>query len=189
MRARLLSLIASALLAACSGAPAPETLDATETPTEVEPVEMAPPPLSTMVQLDLEQLQGTWKTVGALKAIKQITGNRETVTYLNGRNRVVAQHTADFELLRGLDDTVRVIAWSNLRMIQGAAPPESSGAYVYNCDGNQLVEFRGALGALSPKGFTDAVVWKRTREAVPATTSVTRAPVSTGSKLDQPVKR
>ena len=184
MRAPLLCLPFAFALLACSGAPPPETIDTTESPTEPSEMapEVAPPLISSTVQLDLDQLQGTWKTVGALKAVKVISGNRETVTYYNRKNRVVSRHTADFELLRGLDETIRVIAWSNLKMSSGTPPPETSGAYVYNCDGNRLVEFRGALGSLTPRAFTDAVVWKRSG-AAPAYVEPGR------SKLSQPVAR
>lgn len=171
MPARRLALPFALLLTACSGAaPPPETLETSETPTTAAETPPAVPVaevdlVPTTIQLDLDQLQGTWRTVGRLKAVKNIRGNRETVTYYDRREQIVAQHTADFALLRGLDDTVRVIAWSNLRVLKGTPPPETSGAYVYNCDGKRLVEFRGALGVLAPRGFTDAVVWKRSGQA------------------------
>ncbi len=170
-RHSLISAIALLALG-CSGAPPPKTIDQAETPAAPAP-EAAPPAMPSLSQYDLDQLQGTWEAKN-VRAVKEIVGQRETVTYYDSKGRVRSRHTAHLELLRGLDDTVRVIAWSDLRTLVGTSPPESSGAYVYNCDGDRLVEYGGSLGELSPRSSAYAVVWKRGTGAAPR--GVTPAP-------------
>lgn len=112
-------------------------------------------------QTDLALLQGTWQAEGGLGATKVIAGNRETVIYRRKNGAIIGRFMADIEVQRGLDDTVRLMAWRNLRAIEGKAPPETSGAYVYNTDGARLVEFRGAYGTLTERHFADAIVWRK----------------------------
>jgi hypothetical protein len=110
---------------------------------------------------DLALLQGTWRAEGGLGATKVINGNREMVTYQRKNGAIIGRFVADFEVQRGLDDAVRLLVWRNLQAVDGKAPPETSGAYVFNTDGQRLVEYRGAYGNLTARNLADAIVWTK----------------------------
>src|SRR5687768_12150649 len=98
IRGATLAVVVVALATGCSTAPASRSQDDTS----------ATP--ATSLEQDLDQLQGRWERKlpgedlnarrGAARAVKEIKGNRETVTYYDDAGKPVRITTADFKLER-----------------------------------------------------------------------------------------
>ena len=123
---------------------------------------------------DLKALQGRWERPltgdddaheGAARVVKEIKGNRETVTYFDDAGKPVHVTTADFKLQAA--GPVNVYTFSNLKVTQGqdkgANPSDQPLSYIYRVDGDLYYEAHGLL-TNSPAGSTPSVVrWERTK--------------------------
>lgn len=124
-------------------------------------------------QQDLKALQGRWERTlagdeldghkGAAKAIKEIAGNKESVSYLNDAGEAVYASTADFKLETA--GRVKLYTFSNFKVTkgksQGGDPPKGAVSYIYRVEGDLYHEAHGLL-IDSPAGSKPIVVtWKR----------------------------
>lgn len=120
----------------------------------------------SQAELDLQQIQGRWVFKrGNREVVKIIDGDRENVTYAH-KGRMMSVHVAQISVSRS-QTGARVLKWSDLRSVAGRKPQEgaeTSGEYMYNCDGDRLVEFQGVVGEL---GAPDALIWRRDTTANP----------------------
>lgn len=115
-------------------------------------------------------LQGRWergKYAGmpapdAARAVKEIKGNRETVTYYDAGGKVLAVTEAEFKVQAF--GPVRVYTFEDLRFVEGPRKGKSERkavSYAYRLDGDSLHEAHGLL-ANSPAGAVPSVVtWTR----------------------------
>ncbi len=124
---------------------------------------------------DMKALQGRWerklvaKNVDShcgARAVKEISGNRETVTYLNDAGEPVYATTADFKLRT--EGPVTIYTYSNLKVTQGKGagtePPKGNVSYIYRVEGDQYYEAHGLL-TISPAGAKPRIVeWRRVKE-------------------------
>ena len=121
---------------------------------------------------DLAQLQGKWErgkypggpAPDAVRVVKEINGNRETVTYYDPSGNVLAATTAEFKVQAY--GPVRVYTFDALRFTDGPRTGQSERqavSYIYRVDGDALHEAHGLL-ANSPAGSAPAVVtWTRSK--------------------------
>jgi hypothetical protein len=88
---------------------------------------------------------------GIVKAVKEIKGNKELVTYYDKNGKLVYSNTADIKLIKS--GPVRVFQWSNGRIVDGIGkgqkypvverPEETS--YIYRVDKSGFYELWGFL--------------------------------------------
>lgn len=125
---------------------------------------------------DRKRLEGRWERTltdadtdnapGAAKAVKEVAGNRETVTYLDAKGEPVYATTADFTL--ELSGRVKLYTYSNLKVTKGkdargGNAPTGAVSYIYRVDGDLYHEAHGLL-VDSPEGSKPVVVmWKRAK--------------------------
>jgi hypothetical protein len=122
---------------------------------------------------DSSQLQGRWERSitgdsnvrGAAKAVKEIVGDKETVTYLNSGGDAVYATTASFKLEN--TGRVKLYTFSNFKVTkgaeQGADKPKSAVSYIYRIEGDAYHEAHGLLTD-SPSGSKPGIVtWKRAK--------------------------
>ena len=127
------------------------------------------------VEQDLEALQGRWERKlvgedrdarhGAAKAVKEVKGNVETVTYFDDAGKPVHATTADFKL--ELSGRVKLYTFSNLKVTVGEDKGgDGSGkplSYIYRVEGDRYYEGHGML-VDSPAGSTPSVFfWNRAK--------------------------
>jgi Tol biopolymer transport system component len=124
---------------------------------------------------DLAALQGTWTTElrddkgNTLVAVKQIEGNKEVYTLLNGQE-VVLRREVEFRLSR-LDNKVRVFTVTAVKGPDGADQRTLSGAgrsYLYKVEGDSFFEVEGLLVEGNLVAETYLVRWQR-KPAEPVT--------------------
>jgi hypothetical protein len=122
---------------------------------------------------DHKALQGKWERKltsgdadahGGSRAVKEISGARERVTYYNDAGEPVHVTTADFSLEdRGL---VRTYTYTDFKVEKGKPEqdaPKGPVSYIYRVDGDLYHEAHGLL-TTSPQGSKPVVVtWKRTK--------------------------
>jgi hypothetical protein len=126
---------------------------------------------------DHKLLQGRWErqmagslsaseTHNAAKAIKEIAGDKEKVTYQDKTGAVVYETVADFKL--ETSGRVKLYTFSNLKVAQGKSeesdhPQKDAISYIYRVEGDQYWEAHGLLTD-SPAGSKPTViVWKRVK--------------------------
>ena len=124
---------------------------------------------------DLKALQGRWERdlvgseldahKGAAKAVKEIKGNQEAVTYVNDAGEAVYATTAEFKLEHS--GRVTLYTYWNLQVTkgkqEGGGPPTVPVSYIYRVDGDLYHEAHGLL-IDSPKGAKPVVItWKRAK--------------------------
>ena len=121
---------------------------------------------------DHQSLQGNWERPltsgdpdahGASRAVKEISGKKERVTYFNDAGEGVYVTTADFKV----EDRppVKLYTYTNFKVEKGKSAggdaPKGSVAYIYRVDGDLYHEAHGLLDT-SPAGSKPVVVtWKR----------------------------
>lgn len=117
---------------------------------------------------DLVALQGKWESrdkhilaPAAVRAVKQIEGSKEVVTYFGSKDEILRVHAVDFKLERG--GRVRVFTWSHMEVLDGSGKGEKlegPSSYIYKVHGDQLIEVGGLLIGQEtwPARF---VTWKR----------------------------
>jgi hypothetical protein len=123
---------------------------------------------------DLKALQGRWERPllgdddahGAARVVKEVKGNRETVTYYDDAGKAVRATTADFKL--EASGRVKLYTFSNLKVTQGEDTGDDGAAgrslsYLYRVEGDLYFEAHGLLTD-SPAGSTPSVVrWERAK--------------------------
>jgi hypothetical protein len=121
---------------------------------------------------DVKTLQGRWQRKlvpkdvdahGGSRAVKAISGDRETVTYFDESGQSVYATTADFKLEQA--GPVKIYTYSNLKVTQakegGTEAPQGNVSYIYRVEGDQYYEAHGLL-TTSPAGSKPRVVeWQR----------------------------
>ena len=101
---------------------------------------------------DLQRVQGKWELVvaqdlkesGVRRAVKEIKGSRETVTFYGDEGKVLRAHTVDVKLTRHGD--LHVFTYSNMEVIDGAekgAKEAGPYSYVYRADDEAFYEVVG----------------------------------------------
>jgi hypothetical protein len=122
---------------------------------------------------DAEALQGRWERVlttdtnnalgKAKRAVKEIKGNRETVTWYGDNDEVIRCHRVTFKLSES--GKVRVFTYSDMEVRDETGnwtKVAATGSYVYRIDNDQFYEANGFLQDNPPYfGFT---VWKKSTE-------------------------
>lgn len=119
----------------------------------------APQPASTD---DMELLQGTWEReirpeekVDYKRCIKQISGNREVVTYYDGDGKLQRAHEVEFRVER--HGPVKVFTFWNYEVIDGQDKGqriEEKRSYVYRLNGDELAEVWGFLPGQEKRPIT-----------------------------------
>jgi hypothetical protein len=137
--------------------------------------EEPPPTKSRTVVQDLESLQGRWERKlpggddsarkGEARAVKEIKGNKETVTYYDDAGKAVRATTADFELEQS--GRVRLYTFSNLKVTLGDDKGDTGLnkplSYIYRVEGDTYHEGHGLLTD-SPAGSKPSVArWDRAK--------------------------
>lgn len=136
----------------------------------------APPAKAGSVEQDLKALQGRWERKllgedrstrkGEARAVKEIKGNKETVTYYDDDGKAVRATTADFKLEQS--GRVRLYTFSNLKVTlgedQGDAGSKKPLSYIYRVEGDAYHEGHGFL-VDSPAGSKPSVArWDRVKD-------------------------
>lgn len=123
---------------------------------------------------DLKALQGRWErplsgdddAKGTARVVKEVKGDRETVTYYDDAGKAVRATTADFKL--EASGRVKLYTFSNLKVTQGEDTGDGGAAtrvlsYLYRVEGDLYFEAHGLLSD-SPAGSTPSVVrWERAK--------------------------
>ena len=127
------------------------------------------------VEQDLEALQGRWERKitggddnarkGEARAVKEVKGSQETVTYYDDAGKPVRATTADFKLERS--GRVKLYTFANLKVTlgddKGDAGASQPISYIYRVDGDVYHEAHGLL-VDSPAGSTPFVArWDRAK--------------------------
>ena len=119
---------------------------------------------------ELDAVQGKWvrtlegeEAVNAERAVKEIKGNKETITYYRKDGELFSQWTVDFKLEKTAK--VRLFTWQNLvgtngqgkgRLVKGPV------SYIYRVTDDTFVEIQGLLIGQSTKPAMR--VWKRVKQ-------------------------
>lgn len=130
----------------------------------------------TTAAQDLKALQGRWErplsgeddaAKGAARVVKEVKGNRETVTYYDDAGKAVRVTTADFKL--ETSGRVKLYTFSNLKVTEGQDSGDAGGgadralSYLYRVEGDLYYEVHGLL-IDSPAGSSPSVVrWERAK--------------------------
>ncbi len=121
---------------------------------------------------DLDRLQGKWELVSATqaspfansqRAIKEIKGNTETVTFYDGKGKVLRSHKVSIQLAQ--TGKVRTFSFSNMEVLLGPNKGQKLnvvGTYIYVLDRDTFYEADNLLTADGPKP-PDLSIWKRMR--------------------------
>ena len=132
-------------------------------------------PKSRSLEQDLEALQGRWERKllgedqsarkGEARAVKEIKGNKETVTYYDDAAKAVRATAADFKLEQS--GRVRLYTFSNLKVTLGEDKGDSGSkqplSYIYRVEGDAYHEGHGFL-VDSPAGSKPSVArWDRAK--------------------------
>jgi hypothetical protein len=112
---------------------------------------------------DLRKLQGKWehnfkndKVNANIRKVKEIKGNKESVTWYDPDGKIVAANKADFKLeIKGKQ---RVFSWSNGKIVDSEyrERPFQDGSFVYKLEGDKWIE-------MLPAG-KGQIVWRRVKE-------------------------
>jgi len=103
---------------------------------------------------DLQRVQGKWELVvsqdlkenGVRRAVKEIKGSRETVTFWGDDGKVLRAHTVEIKVTKNGD--LHVFTYSNMEVIDGqekGAKQAGPNSYVYRADDEAFYEILGLL--------------------------------------------
>ena len=103
---------------------------------------------------DLQRVQGKWELVvseelkanGLRRAVKDIKGSRETVTFYGDGDKVLRAHTVDIKLTKNGD--LHVFTYSNMEVIDGEGKgtrDAETHSYLYRADDEAFYEIVGLL--------------------------------------------
>lgn len=120
---------------------------------------------------ELSKLQGRWErqlsaeemNSGLDRVVKEVKGNKETVTYYGEDEKVLRRHTVEFTLSRSGD--LHVFTFTNMEVTDGPAKGtkmKEPYSYVYRVDDKHFFEVYGLL----PGQEREPVVarrWKRVK--------------------------
>ena len=119
---------------------------------------------------DLKALQGTWERTQVLpgqpgpqsgRVVKEVKGNRETVTSYDGSGAETYAHTVEFRLQR--EGNVRVFTFFNREVIAGPAKGQKvaePASYLYRLRGDTFEEVWGFLPGQERRELL-AAKWRR----------------------------
>jgi len=99
-------------------------------------------------------VQGKWELVvsqdlkenGVRRAVKEIKGSRETVTFWGDDGKVLRAHTVEIKVTKNGD--LHVFTYSNMEVIDGqekGAKQAGPNSYVYRADDEAFYEILGLL--------------------------------------------
>lgn len=128
------------------------------------------------LEQDLAMLQGKWerepaeydeppRPSDAERSVKEIKGNRETITYYGADGKVIRATAADFRLEES--GRVKLYTYSNWRVTAGegkgktVAGPKS---YIYRLKEDRVYEGHDLLTDADPETRPKVQVWKRVGE-------------------------
>jgi serine/threonine protein kinase len=122
---------------------------------------------------DLELLQGKWDRVAATKgspvgeaarAVKEIKGDKETVTWYDRKGEVLRSHSVAIRLARS--GMVKTLSFSDMEILHGPRKGEklnATGTYIYVLDKDTFYEANSLLAG--DGGEPPSLgVWKRARQ-------------------------
>lgn len=144
---------------------------ATANPGGAEPAKPSAPAADAALAADLLQVQGKWEREVAAnsgllyrRAVKDIKGSEEVLTYYRADGTVWREHRAQFRLSRSGD--VKVFTFSNVQITDGDGkgtrfPGPSS--YIYVATDRQFKEVAGFLPGQESQA-PSVLVWKRAKE-------------------------
>ena len=125
-----------------------------------------------LAEPDPKLLQGRWERPltkeedgrGGAKAVKEIAGNRETVSYLDDTGEPVYVTTADFKVEQS--GRVTLYTYTNFKVVKGkekdlGAAPKGPVSYIYRVEGDLYYEAHGLLVESPKDSRPTVVVWKR----------------------------
>ena len=131
-----------------------------------------PPGMKALERLldELDAVQGEWvrtlegeEAVNAERAVKEIKGNKETITHYRKDGEIVAQWTVDFKLEK--TEKIRLFTWQNLVVTNGQGKGRTLKgpfSYIYRVTDDAFVEIQGLLIGQSRKPAMR--VWKRAKQ-------------------------
>jgi tetratricopeptide (TPR) repeat protein len=118
---------------------------------------------------DLKLLQGKWETTeasavgAAARAVKEIKGNKETVTCYDRKGAVLRSHRVAISLAKS--GKAKTISFSDMEILDGPNKGQrlnGTGTYIYGLDKDNFYEANGLMeGGGGPPALS---VWKRARQ-------------------------
>lgn len=128
------------------------------------------PDAAAALKKDLEVVQGKWVRAAtteegmlgaATSAVKEVSGDTETVTWTDDAGEVVRRHTNRFKL--SADGPVRVWTFSDIEILDGPGKGMKRagrvGAFVYRVSGDELAEAGGVTA--DSRGRSNLSLWRR----------------------------
>jgi hypothetical protein len=127
---------------------------------------------SDALEKDAQALQGQWQRVSttdksvlgkAKRAVKEIKGDKETVTWYDEKDMIIRSHRVTFKLSES--GRVRVFTWSDLEFLDQTGKWQKAavrGSYVYRIEKGVLCESSGFLQDQQP--FFEFVHWKKAED-------------------------
>jgi len=121
---------------------------------------------------ELNPLQGQWEReltpedlkAGLRRAVKEIKGNKETVTFYGEDNKLLRRHTVDFKLEKNGD--IRVFTYFNMEVTDGDGKGNKRNdpvSYVYRVYEDRFFEVTGLLPGQEQQAVT-VFLWKRLKK-------------------------
>jgi hypothetical protein len=123
------------------------------------------------IKKDLEALQGRWERVmttdtsllgKAKRAVREVKGDQETVTWYGDKDQVIRSHRVTFHLSES--GKVRVFTWTDMEVLEGLGKglkPPLTGSDVYRLNSGVLYE---ASGFVDGAGYVEFAKWKKAEE-------------------------
>ena len=124
---------------------------------------------------ELQLIQGVWQVEGkaadgtAVRIVKHVAGESETVTVFDAEGNTVHEHAADFELTK--TEHVRIFTYFNYRLTAGPSKGTTRDgrfSYLYRVEGDRFIEIHGILNG--DKGPPRVQIWSRMKDEAPAAT-------------------
>ena len=121
---------------------------------------------------DAEALQGRWERVTttdtsvvgkAKRAVKEIKGDKEAVTWYGEKDEVIRSHRVTFKLSQS--GRVHVFAWSDMEVLDKEGNWQKAavtGSYVYRVESGMLYQGSGFLQNQRP--FFEFAQWKKVED-------------------------
>jgi hypothetical protein len=121
---------------------------------------------------DVQSLQGKWERVvttdasilgKAKRAVKEIDGNKETVTWYGDKDQVIRSHRVTFKLAES--GNVRTFTYSDMEILEGPGKGTKvavSGSYVYRIAGDEFCEASGFLQ--DSRAYFEFDKWKKIKD-------------------------
>jgi tetratricopeptide (TPR) repeat protein len=128
--------------------------------------------LKAALNSNLDWLQGKWERVSSMdggplrkaaRTVKEIRGNKETVTWYDGKGNVLRSHSVAIQLDH---TTSKALTYSDMEILQGPNRGEKvsgKGTYLYVLSGDTFYEVNHVLDTIDTAPPTFAI-WKRKRE-------------------------